>query len=57
MGKIVTSIGIDISKRHFQLHGATAGGEPVLRKQLTRSNLLGVPRQAGRLPDRDGGVR
>ena len=41
MGKIVTSIGIDISKRHFQLHGATAGGEPVLRKQLTRSNLLG----------------
>ena len=25
----VTIIGIDISKRSFQLHGATAEGEPV----------------------------
>ncbi len=41
MGKVVTSIGIDISKRYFQLHRATAGGEPVLRKQLTRSKRLG----------------
>ena len=41
MDKVVSIIGIDISKRYFQLHGATADGEPVLRKKLTRSKLLG----------------
>ena len=41
MGKEITIIGIDISKRYFQLHGATASGEPVLRRQLTRPKLLG----------------
>ena len=41
MGKMVSIIGIDISKRYFQLHGATADGEPVLRRKLTRSKLLG----------------
>ena len=41
MGKVITIIGIDISKRYFQLHGATASGEPVLRRQLTRPKLLG----------------
>ncbi len=41
MGKVVSVIVIDISKRYFQLHGATADGEPVLRKKLTRSKLLG----------------
>ena len=40
MGKVITIIGIDISKRYFQLHGATASGEPVLRRQLTRPKLL-----------------
>ena len=41
MGKEITIIGIDISKMYFQLHGATASGEPVLRRQLTRPKLLG----------------
>ena len=41
MDKVVSVIGIDISKRYFQLHGATAEGEPVLRRKLTRSKLLG----------------
>ena len=30
----VTIIGIDISKRSFQLHGATAEGEPVFGNGL-----------------------
>ncbi len=38
--KVVSIIGIDISKRYFHLHGATADGEPVLRRKLTRSKLL-----------------
>ena len=40
MDKVVSIIGIDISKRYFQLHGAAADGEPVLRRKLTRSKLL-----------------
>ena len=33
-------IGIDISKKSFQLHGATAEGEPVFRKTLSRGRFL-----------------
>ena len=36
-GKI---IGIDLAKRVFQLHGATADGRPVLRKKVSRAQLL-----------------
>ena len=36
-----TIIGIDISKRSFQLHGATAEGKPVFRKSLSRGKFLG----------------
>ncbi len=36
----VSIIGIDISKRSFQLHGATAEGRPVFRKTLSRGGLL-----------------
>ena len=35
-----TIIGIDISKRSFQLHGATAEGKPVFRKSLSRGKFL-----------------
>jgi len=37
----VTIIGIDIAKRVFQLHGATADGQPVFRKKLSRGQFLG----------------
>jgi len=36
----VSIIGIDISKSSFQLHGATPGGKPVLRKKLSRGKVL-----------------
>ena len=36
----VTIIGIDISKRSFQLHGATAEGKLVFRKMLSRGKFL-----------------
>ena len=38
--KQVSTVGIDISKRVFQLHGASAAGEPVFRKKLSRSGFL-----------------
>ena len=39
MGNVVT-IGLDIAKSVFQVHGVDAGGEPVVRQRLTRSRML-----------------
>lgn len=36
----VTTIGIDLAKNVFQVHGANEYGKPVLRKQLKRSQVL-----------------
>ena len=36
----VSIIGIDISKRSFQVHGATSDGAPVLRRKLSRAKVL-----------------
>jgi transposase len=47
MGQVVT-IGLDIAKSVFQVHGVDAAGATVLRQRLTRSKLLsffsGLPR-------------
>ena len=43
MGKVVSVIGIDISKKRFQLHGTTAGAA------LSRAGFCGLPR-SGRGP-------
>jgi hypothetical protein len=36
----VTTIGIDLAKSVFQLHGVDAEGSAVLRRQLKRSQML-----------------
>ncbi len=36
----MTRIGMDTSKRFFQLHGVNAAEQPVLRKKLTRSAMI-----------------
>ncbi len=36
----VTTIGLDLAKRVFQVHGADAQGRPVLRKTLRRAKLV-----------------
>ena len=36
----VTTLGIDLAKNVFQLHGCDAKGRAVLRKQLTRKQML-----------------
>ena len=36
----VTTVGIDLAKNVFCLHGCDANGKPVLRKQLSRRQLL-----------------
>jgi transposase len=36
----ITTIGLDLAKNWFQVHGADAHGRPVLRKKLARGKLL-----------------
>src|SRR5688500_14654554 len=36
----ITTVGLDLAKSWFQVHGADAQGRPVLRKKLARSKLL-----------------
>ncbi|MEQ1639121.1 MAG: IS110 family transposase, partial [Methylococcales bacterium] len=36
----ITTIGLDIAKNVFQLHGVDVNGKTVLRKQLKRDKLL-----------------
>jgi transposase len=37
----VTTIGLDIAKHVFQVHGADAAGHALFRKRVTRPKLLG----------------
>ena len=43
----ISTIGIDIAKNVFQVHGVDAAGKPVLKKQLRRGQMLEF---FGRLP-------
>jgi hypothetical protein len=36
----ITTVGFDIAKRVFQLHGVDAAGKAVLRRKLQRSEVL-----------------
>jgi transposase len=37
----VTTIGLDIAKSVFQVHGVDAVGQVVIRRKLTRGRVLG----------------
>ena len=39
MGQVIT-IGLDIAKSVFQVHGVDAAGEVVIRRKLRRSQML-----------------
>jgi len=36
----ITTIGLDLTKNVFQVHGADAEGAPVLRRKLRRGEVL-----------------
>jgi transposase len=38
----ITTIGIDLAKNVFQIHGADERGKPVLRKQVRREQLARI---------------
>ncbi len=52
----VTTLGIDLAKNVFQLHGVDRHGKTVLTKRVTRMKLRGDGREPAALPDRFGGV-
>ena len=52
----ISTIGIDLAKRVFQIHGVDQDGNVVLRKQLRRAQVLELLRQATAVPGRHGGL-
>jgi len=47
----ITTVGLGIAKRVFQLHGVDAAGKAVLRRKLQRSEVLGVLKRTPSLFD------
>ena len=37
---MITTVGIDLAKNVFQVHGVNEHGKPVLKKQLKREQML-----------------
>ena len=50
--QVVTTVGLDIAKSVFQVHGVDAAGQVVIRRQLKRRYV-----QAARCDPRHGGRR
>ena len=48
----ITTIGLDIAKSVFQVHGVDAAGEVVIRRQLKRRYCLGVLPEAAAVSGR-----
>ena len=51
----VTTIGLDIAKNVFQVHGVDGTGRWSLRKRLARAKVLALLRQPAALPGRPRG--
>ena len=48
----ITTIGLDIAKSVFQVHGVDAAGQVVIRRQLKRRSVAGVLSEAVAMPGR-----
>lgn len=55
MSEIIT-VGLDLAKNVFQVHGAEAAGRAVLRQKLRRDQVLAILRTASGLRCRDGSL-
>jgi transposase len=53
----VTTIGLDIAKSVFQVHGIDAEGNVLIRRQLKRRYIPGVLREAAAVPGWNRGLR
>jgi transposase len=52
----IATIGLDIAKNVFQVHGIDAKEKVVVRKQLRRSQVMAFFKAFAAVPDRNGGV-
>ena len=53
----VTTIGFDIAKSVFQVHGVDAAGQVVIRRQLKRRYVLAILSEVTAMPDWYRGLR
>ena len=53
----ITTVGLDIAKNLFQVHGADAQGRVLLKRKLARSKVLEFFATLPALPGRPGGLR
>ncbi len=53
----VTTIGLDIAKSVFQVHGVDAAGQVILRRQLKRRRVLAFFPKAAAMPGGNRGLR
>ena len=53
----ITTIGLDIAKSVFQVHGVDAGGRVAIRRQIEASPRLGFLSEAAAMPCRHRSLR
>jgi transposase len=53
----ISTIGLDIAKSVFQVHGVDAAGQVVIRRQLRRRHVLTFFSKAAAVPGGDRGLR
>ena len=53
----ITTIGLDIAKSVFQVHGVDAGGQVVIRRPFEASHRSGVLSEAAAMPGWHRGLR
>ena len=53
----ITTIGLDIAKSVFQVHGVDAAGQVVIRRQLKRRARAGVLSEVATMPGWHRGLR
>ena len=53
----ISTIGLDIAKSVFQVHGVDAAGQVVVRRQLRRRHVLAFFSEAAAMPGGDRGLR
>ena len=55
--QMITTIGLDIAKSVFQVHGVDAAGQVVIRRQLKRRYVLAFFSEVTAMPDWHRGLR
>jgi len=53
----ISTIGLDIAKSVFQVHGVDAAGQVVIRRQLRRRHVQAFFSETAAVPGRDQGLR